>query len=65
MDSEAMEIALRVLTAIISRQSPNPADVEELRRLAPSLADVPVDELAREVVRHAVQLRQAECAVAG
>ena len=48
---DTMRTALRVLTAVIERRDPHLADLEELRRFAPLLADAPVDELARDVIQ--------------
>jgi hypothetical protein len=40
-----MMTALRVLKSAIEREQPNPADIEELRRLAPLKGDLPIDDL--------------------
>jgi hypothetical protein len=53
-----MEAALRVLMTINQKRHPNPADVEELRRLAPLLADLPADELACDVIKQALYRRE-------
>jgi hypothetical protein len=53
----AMTVALRVLTALNDRRTPNPADVQELRRLAPLMQNDPLDELACEVVQQAMRRR--------
>jgi hypothetical protein len=53
----AVTIALRVLMAITDRQLPAPEDIRELRRLAPLFADMPPDELAREVIQLALNNR--------
>src|SRR3954447_22015228 len=45
-DIVAMKTALRVLHAVTDNHTPQPADVEKLQRLAPSLANSPLDELA-------------------
>jgi hypothetical protein len=55
----AMEVALRVLMAINQKRQPNPADLEELHRLAPLLADLPADELACDVIKQALQRRES------
>jgi hypothetical protein len=52
---EAIHTALRVLQAIIERRHPDPADVQELRRLAPLLRGLDTDELAREVILMALK----------
>lgn len=48
----AMELALRVLTAITEHREPEKGDMEELRLLAPSYVKG-ADELACEVVHQA------------
>jgi hypothetical protein len=55
----AMRIALRVLAPITAHEAPAPADVQELRRLAPapSDADAPLDEIACEVIVRVLQNR--------
>jgi hypothetical protein len=58
-DPAVIKMALRVLTAIMEHCPPDAADVKELRRFAPLDADVPVDELACEVV-HEVLTRRAQ-----
>ena len=55
----AMETATRVLMAIVDRGKPEPCDVEELQKFAPECSDLPVDELACEVVQRAVKRRAA------
>jgi hypothetical protein len=54
----AMNTALRVRMAIQHHLHPTPADVAELRRMAPLFATAPIDELASEVIRQAAK-RQA------
>jgi len=51
---EAIKTGLRVLAAISDRANPAPVDVQELLRLAPECADLPIDELACEVVHRAI-----------
>jgi hypothetical protein len=53
--TQAMRVALRVLEAITARRDPEEPDIEELRHLAPLSADMPLDELACAVVRHAIE----------
>lgn len=53
-----MRTALRVLTDILDHVQPDPADVEELRRLSPKDADGPLDLLACKVVQDAVAERR-------
>jgi hypothetical protein len=50
-DQQAMELALRVLTAISTKRDPEPADVETLRQLEPREANLPIDELACAVIK--------------
>jgi len=54
---DAMETALRVLTAFADKHTPNPVDGEALRRLALKQTNVPLDELACEVIELAICLR--------
>ena len=57
---KAIETALRVLGAITEHNEPNTADVEELKRFSPfAPADVPIDEIACEVVAQALKARAA------
>ena len=53
----AMQTALRVLGAIADHRRPDPADLDELRQLAPLLANAEVDELACDVIQQAVKRR--------
>jgi hypothetical protein len=48
-----MTTALRVLSAIVNQRDPDPADVQELRHLPASRAEVPLDELACGVIQQA------------
>ena len=50
-------IALRVLTAIMEKLKPSADDVDELRRHAPELSHLAVDELACQVVQASLQQR--------
>lgn len=52
-----MKVALRVLTALNEKQTPNPQDLAELGRLAPLLNGLPPDELACEVIQLALKHR--------
>jgi len=56
---EAMKTAMRVLAAVNDKQEPDAADLDELRRLAPLLAALPPDELACDVIKQALQRRDA------
>jgi len=47
----AVETARRVLSALAAKHDPDPSDLDELRRLAPPLAQLPADELATNVMR--------------
>jgi hypothetical protein len=60
-----MKTALRVLSAIVEKRSPEPADVEQLRSLAPPLATVSVEEIACEVVQLALKNRASGRASVG
>jgi len=56
--TEALKTGLRVLTAISHRTEPDAADVQELRRLAPLLADAAsLDEIACDVIQQALKRR--------
>jgi hypothetical protein len=57
-----MITALRVLKCAIEREQPNPADIEELHRVAPLQCDLPIDDLARVVIEQAIK-RQRETRV--
>jgi hypothetical protein len=54
---DAMKLSLRVLSALNEKRDPDPTDVEQLRALAPFVADLPPDELACEVISRALQHR--------
>ena len=54
---DAMTVALRVLTATTERSVPAREDLDELRRLCPSLAYLPPDDLACEVIQAALKNR--------
>jgi hypothetical protein len=47
--------ALRVLNALVVRGHADPSDVAELRRVAPLLASVPVEELASGVLEQVLK----------
>src|SRR5690242_4203566 len=57
MENRELWVALQVLAAINERKAANDADLEELRSYAPSLARLPSDELACEVIREALKVR--------
>jgi len=61
---QAIKIASRVLIALGDRKEPDPADVAELRRLDPLLGDMPLDELACDVIQQALK-RRAELKAKG
>ena len=48
-----------MLVAIMDGVNPERLDVEELQRFAPDCSDLPIDELACEVVQRAVERRTA------
>lgn len=52
-----MKVALRVLTALTEKHSPAKSDMDDLHEFAPSLAHLPPDELACEVIQQALQRR--------
>ena len=55
-----MQAALRVLAAVTEHQEPQRADIDFLRRVAlPEAADLPPDELAREIVERELAKRKA------
>jgi hypothetical protein len=55
----ALETAQRVLTALADKTSPECADVDHLRRIAPPLAHLPPEELARKVIHLAMAISGA------
>jgi hypothetical protein len=52
-----MKTAMRVLSAFADKRHPDPSDVEELRRWAPLLADLPPDALACDVINQVMKQR--------
>ena len=54
-----MKTALRVLIAITTGQRPSPGDLDQLRDVAPDVADLPTDDLARTVVGRMLEARAA------
>ena len=53
-----METALRVLSAITEHCEPDPADVQEVKRLSPLMPpDTPLDEIACALVSQALKQR--------
>ena len=62
--SLTLETALRVLSAVNNRREPNPMDVRWLRGCADSEGQLPVDELACELIQKALRPvadRSANC----
>ncbi len=56
---DAMQTALRVLTAITERRAPDPADLAHLRELAgPGHEQTDPDELACDVIQKATKHRE-------
>lgn len=55
----AMELALRVLTALTEKRHPDPEDASRLRALAAGAGarELPLDELACEVIQQALKHR--------
>ena len=57
----AMELGLRVLSAISLKKHPDRRDVRELRRLAPGhLSSESTEELARAVIQEAIEKHRAK-----
>ena len=57
---DAMQLALRVLTALTDNQHPDADEVAALRELSgPKLQGMPLDELACEVIQKALKHRAA------
>src|SRR5438445_2723342 len=58
---DAMKVALRILTALNEKHTPDPADVEALRSLAgPQPQSTGLDELACEVIQIALARRAGQ-----
>jgi hypothetical protein len=55
---EAMQVAVRVLTALSEKRTPDPADVEILNNYAPLLSHLSPDELACDVIQQALRRRE-------
>ena len=53
----ALRTALRILTAVIEKRQPDPTDLATLRREYPLLTAVPIDAMARAVIRDATTKR--------
>ena len=56
---QAMELALRVLTALTEKRDPDPEDANRLRAIAAvaRVRELPLDELACEVIQQALKHR--------
>jgi hypothetical protein len=54
---DVLKVALRVLTAINARQEPDQSDIDLLHQMMPEQADTPIDELACDVIQHAIERR--------
>jgi len=57
-DTDALDTALRVLSALNVKADPNPVDVTKLRSLCPSLSGAALDELACDVIQQALRSRR-------
>jgi len=57
ISAEQMTLAIRVLNALTDRHDPDPVDVLKLKSINPSLTDMPLDELACEVIQQALKRR--------
>ena len=55
--TDALRVALRVLTELNEHREPAEADAEALRHLA-SNKNLPIDEMACEVINTAIHVRQ-------
>ena len=60
-----VEIALRVLAAIVAGRHYDAADVTELHRITPDFASLPDDELACKVIKVALERRRHRAVGAG
>jgi hypothetical protein len=56
----ALKTALRVLTVFNEKRPPDPFDLYELFGYAPLLREMPLDELACAVIRHATKALKTE-----
>jgi hypothetical protein len=54
----AIDVALRVLTAVMADNQPDPSDVQELRRLTQGKDYSSVDDMASTVIFDAVKRRR-------
>jgi hypothetical protein len=56
---QAMELALRVLTALTEKRNPSPEDANRLRAIAAATGtcEMPLDDLACEVIQQALKHR--------
>ncbi len=61
----AMKVALRVLSALSGKHPPDTGDVVDLRRLTPGKDDIPLDELACEVIQLTLRARQTKASRSG
>jgi hypothetical protein len=57
---DALIIALRVLIAITEKRDPDSVDVETLRQYAPAFPGYPIDHLACNVIRQAIEVLQCQ-----
>jgi hypothetical protein len=53
----AMQVGVRVLSALAEDRSPDPNDVEELHEYAPLVSNLPLDKFACEVIQLALKRR--------
>ena len=53
--ADAILTALRVLNALVVKRDPEPADIDQLRILSPSLPETPLDELANDVIHQVLR----------
>ena len=52
---DVIQTALRVLSAVCEHKNPDQKDTEELQRLTPVYANLPIDELACKVINAMIE----------
>ena len=56
--NNVLTTALRVLTAVVDRKTPDPADVRELQRISTNTLYVSPDEMACDVIQKILRERK-------
>jgi hypothetical protein len=56
-DVDLILTALRVLSAVVVQQRPDPSDLNFLRGVMPEMANAPADDLACEIIQKAAKRR--------